>query len=1136
MPPKRRTCRLAWERPFAVVAAAVTSGVLARRDGGRSTGGWRRRSAPLPDPRTTTLADRDPADPRAAADNPSDAGASTVTAEGPAGWEVPDDGRTAPGDATTTPGGPMFPPRADPDPGLGAHTGPLPILPPIEPPERGRIGRRIDGLERRSVLTGLLSLLGVVSAVVFVWMQLQPSLLLANTLPAGGDMGAHVWGPDYLRRALLPDWRLSGWTPDWYAGFPAYHFYMVLPSLLVLALNLVVPYGVAFKLATVAGLVAMPVAVWAMAKLFGLRYPGPAIMALASVGFIFETRYTIYGGNAASTLAGEFAFSISLSVAILYLGVAAKGLETGRYRGIAAVLFAVVIFCHLIPALFVTIATIALGLIRLVADAENRSSLALLGGYLALTAGGIRLGFGGSLFLGVAIALFALVVLLVGAWKVSPSWRSTLAWVAPVGIIGALVTGFWSWPFLRRHAYFNDMGWERTQTYLENLAPPDGQFRYLWFAIFTLAIIGVVLSIVERDRLGGFLTLTTVASALAFVWWPDTQMWNARFLPFYYLSMYLLAGLGVVLFIRLAPSITVQSVLGVVAAIVILVAIGLPLGSVPGATTPVDGKYEFAGIRVSGSFVDDWARWNYTGYQRKPAWPEYKAIVDEMARVGVDYGCGRAMWEYQTERLNTYGTPMALMLLPYWTDGCIGSMEGLYFESAATTPFHFLNQSELSEKPSSAQRDLPYRGFDISSGVQHLQLMGVKYYLALSDKAKTEARGNPDLVPISSSGPWEIFEVANSDLVEPLAAEPVVVDVEQDQKHWLPLATRQYNAIDRWDIHLAADGPSSWQRVRWDDTNLPTETTARNQELDRRFDELLLDVDARTAEPVEVSNITTGNDFIRFSVDEPGTPMLVKASYFPNWKVSGAEGPFRLAPNLMVVVPTERDVELSYGRTGVDYQGYAMTAMGLVGVAALWWMAPLQVRKPERSIWSPTPPVRVLPDQLDLSAYVLDLPPEWRNVFDDDLFAPPEPEPLPPPTWTPPPPTGELPAVEVGRRRPVVPPPTVPFEEPVPDEPRLDDPAAADEPVAADADAAAGEPAGDETPEGPRSFARTVEDGTDDATETETSADAFGRRLFGAPPWVTLRPAPTGEGTTGDVDGSGDGPSRSERPADDGSR
>ena len=78
-----------------------------------------------------------------------------------------------------------------------------------------------------------------------------------------------------------------------------------------------------------------------------------------------------------------------------------------------------------------------------------------------------------------------------------------------------------------------------------------------------------------------------------------------------------------------------------------------------------------------------------------------------MAELGETNGCGRAMWEHE-EQHDRYGTPMALMLLPFWTDGCIGSMEGLYFEASATTPYHFLNQDELSTAPSNAQRDLPY--------------------------------------------------------------------------------------------------------------------------------------------------------------------------------------------------------------------------------------------------------------------------------------------------------------------------------------------------------------------------------------------------------------------------------------------
>ncbi|HMT61585.1 MAG TPA: hypothetical protein PKA24_12035 [Microthrixaceae bacterium] len=54
-------------------------------------------------------------------------------------------------------------------------------------------------------------------------------LVLTDTTPTGGDMGAHVWGPAYLRDHLLPHLRLTGWTPDWYTGFPAYTYYMVLP-------------------------------------------------------------------------------------------------------------------------------------------------------------------------------------------------------------------------------------------------------------------------------------------------------------------------------------------------------------------------------------------------------------------------------------------------------------------------------------------------------------------------------------------------------------------------------------------------------------------------------------------------------------------------------------------------------------------------------------------------------------------------------------------------------------------------------------------------------------------------------------------------------------------------------------------
>src|SRR6476661_8888890 len=44
----------------------------------------------------------------------------------------------------------------------------------------------------------------VAGCVLYTLAQLHPDLILKNTTPAGGDMGAHVWGPAYLRDHILP--------------------------------------------------------------------------------------------------------------------------------------------------------------------------------------------------------------------------------------------------------------------------------------------------------------------------------------------------------------------------------------------------------------------------------------------------------------------------------------------------------------------------------------------------------------------------------------------------------------------------------------------------------------------------------------------------------------------------------------------------------------------------------------------------------------------------------------------------------------------------------------------------------------------------------------------------------------------
>ena len=148
-------------------------------------------------------------------------------------------------------------------------------------------------------------------------------LVLDRTTPTGGDMGAHVWGPAFLRDHLLPNWQLNGgaWTGT--RACRSYRFYMVVPALVIVALDALLPYGVAFKLVAVAGLVTLPFCCWAFGRLARFRYPMPELFAFAGLAFALDESFSIYGGNLKSTMAGEFSFSIALSLMVLGFGLLA---------------------------------------------------------------------------------------------------------------------------------------------------------------------------------------------------------------------------------------------------------------------------------------------------------------------------------------------------------------------------------------------------------------------------------------------------------------------------------------------------------------------------------------------------------------------------------------------------------------------------------------------------------------------------------------------------------------------------------------------------------------------------------------------------------------------------------------------
>ncbi|MCP4957854.1 MAG: hypothetical protein GY925_01155 [Actinomycetia bacterium] len=806
---------------------------------------------------------------------------------------------------------------------------------------------RIRGAPAESWVTFLV----VLFSVGLVFVRLHPSRILSDTTPAGGDMGAHVWGPAYLRDNLLPGFSIRGWTMDWYGGFPAMHFYMVLPYLLIVLLDVILPYGTAFKLVAVAGVVTIPASTYFFGRMARLPFPVPALFSVAGLMFVFDFNFTIYGGNIASTLAGEFAFSLSLSFALLFLGFFIRGLDEGTHRGWAAVMLAATALSHLIPLAF------AVGAAIVIVAARSYHRLPRLLGvgqtFLVSVAGVMMMA---AVFrvtdsaVPRLVALASLVTLLLIA-DLRRTW-----WAVTAGIGGLLLSGFWMFPFLARRQYLNDMGWEKLYDVRNNLFQPEllsgTHLETTW--LLGMAGLGVVLGVVLWDRMALTWIGIGASAGFAFVHWPDNRLWNARFLGFWYLALYVLAALGAWMLARAVGGelkqrwdasghpyvgLAFQSARLAVPVLVFLFGYGytsLHLGLLPGGGNTDDGGYAWGPLRVSAddrNFVSGWANWNFSGYEEKTAYPEYFNLMTTMDDIGKDpeHGCGRAMWEFGREHLDRYGTPMAPMLLPHWTDGCIASMEGLYFESTASVPHHFLLQSELSQDPSRPMRDIPYSDFDIDLGIAHMRTMGVSYYMAFSDTALAGAFTRPsDLVVIAQSDGWTIFKVVGTSVVEPLAYEPAVVEgIGQAGRDWTDPAVAWMNDELARQVVLVDDGPDDWARVGLTEPVEASEGVAAQPATAELAPLHLVD-------PVTVSNVEIEDDRVAFDVDQIGVPILVKVSYFPNWSVEGADAIYRSTPNHMVVVPTSTHVELSYGDTSVEYLGYLMT---LAGIVMLWALA-----------------------------------------------------------------------------------------------------------------------------------------------------------------------------------------------------
>ena len=690
------------------------------------------------------------------------------------------------------------------------------------------------------------------------------NLILTRTTAAGGDMGSHHYVATFLRDDLLPRWRVTGWAPGWFAGIPMLTFYFPLPYVLIAALTLPLGDQVAFKLVTVLGLLLLPVTCWASFRVLRLREPVPLLAACGACVFLFMTQatpdqaFTIWGGNIASTMAGEFPFAISFALLPLALAVLWRVCEDGKGWRAAALLVSAVVLCHILTTIVLVLGATVLLL---------RQPLAA------------------------ALASFRRLALVLG--------------------VAFCLTAFWGLPFLLRVQYTAHFRWTQLTDY--SLLFPNEIRPYL-----ILTLVGLVAAVARGERRVLLFAWPGAATALVFVALirvaPEAALWNARMLPFQYLFSLLVAAYGAAVVAAWLAQV-LQRRTGVALRYAWLAVVALMV------VAPVIGSWRHRG------FVPGWTEYNYEGFEVKDGWPEARALFDTLATLPP----GRVMWEFNRD-YERFGTTRTLENIPVF--GGQPTMEGLLIESSLNAPFHFINQAETSDEETQAVPGIQYPDFDFPTGLAHLRLYGVRYFVAYDscknnkDQAvpcatlgrkdrEMQAAAAAGLPVVKRSGRFTIYQVGSGDLVEVPRFRPVLVP-DADWRatglawyanpRWLQTPLVFASAGDRAArAAFARSGPPPL-------TSLPREPLARPGQL--------------------AATTSRTGDQISFTTDRIGEPHIVKVSWFPNWHVEGAEGPWLLSPGLMVVVPTRSEVRLSYRDTPVDLAGKALTVAGFGALVA----------------------------------------------------------------------------------------------------------------------------------------------------------------------------------------------------------
>lgn len=579
-----------------------------------------------------------------------------------------------------------------------------------------------------------------VGLAILIGSLLQAHLLSADNLPTGGDTASHVLYAKAFQQEMLPSWRLTGWMPEVFAGFPLLSYYFPLPFLAAALLGQGLGFAAGLKWAMVLPSLLLPGTVFALSR-HALRLPTLAAWAaaLGSLAFLLHEQNAIWGGNLLSVLAGEFAYSWGMWLALMGMATWWRAARQPERAG-----------AWLLPAVV-------------------EAMTGLSHGYPLL-------------WLGSA----SFILLLEGR-----PWRPVVMLLLKGHLAAFALLGGWLWPLLEMHPYTiaNDAA-----TPIPGLAdalpsalwPVVGAGMLgcmgLWLRSRASSVLGMTANRFRVTRLGRSETGLLWFGALASAWAVCASLGaervgllDVRFLPLAWLFGAIIGGWAVGLWLQ---------------------GFGAPVSRAIIGLAMLCGLLAWLDPRVRTTPV--WAEWNHSGLEGKPQWQVLSRLLPFMAGT---LASPRLLFEHDPANQDL-GSTRVLEALPMFLGGR-PVLEGLYMESALLGPAIYQLQSEVSARPSSPLVRFPSGRLNPAMAATHMRMLYANQVLLRSSEATRALIDSELFILEATAGPFSLLRLKdfNVAMVEAMPRPWVIKPREEwmlDSYRWFRSARQ---ILSEWPVY-----------------------------------------------------------------------------------------------------------------------------------------------------------------------------------------------------------------------------------------------------------------------------------------------------------------------------------------------